>query len=72
MAKVIKISDRVASELDRLRHTGQSYDGVLSELLNRACSTCDWRSACNLIGNFLHSPSPKHPSYCSEYKECSR
>ena len=33
MPKVIKISDKVAKELDELRHTGQSYDGVLKELL---------------------------------------
>lgn len=35
MAKVIKISDKVAKELDKLRHAGQSYDGVLIELLER-------------------------------------
>jgi predicted CopG family antitoxin len=33
MGKAIKISDKVAKELDKLRHAGQSYDGVLIELL---------------------------------------
>ena len=35
MTKVIKISDKVAEELDKLRHVGQSYDGVLQELLRK-------------------------------------
>ncbi len=35
MGKVIKISDKVAKELDKLRHVGQSYDGVLTELLEK-------------------------------------
>lgn len=35
MGKVIKISDKVAKELDKLRHAGQSYDGVLIELLEK-------------------------------------
>jgi len=35
MSKVIKISDKVARELDKLRHAGQSYDGVLTELLEK-------------------------------------
>lgn len=33
MSKVIKISDAVTKKLDKLRHFGQSYDGVLRELL---------------------------------------
>ncbi len=35
MGKVIKISDKVAKELDKLRHAGQSYDGILTELLEK-------------------------------------
>lgn len=35
MSKVIKISDKVAKELDKMRHAGQSYDGVLVELLEK-------------------------------------
>jgi len=33
MAKVIKISDEVIRKLEALRHLGQSYDGVIKELL---------------------------------------
>jgi len=33
MAKVIKISDEVVRKLEALRHIGQSYDGVIKELL---------------------------------------
>lgn len=33
MGKVIKISDEVVKKLDKLRHIGQSYDGVIKELL---------------------------------------
>jgi len=33
MGKVIKISDEVAKKLDKLRHIGQSYDGIIKELL---------------------------------------
>ena len=33
MAKVIKISDEVVRKLEALRHLGQSYDGVIKELL---------------------------------------
>jgi len=69
MGKVIKISDKVAKELDKLRHTGQSYDGALSEILDRTCDTCAWQEACNLIGNFLHSSEHKRPNYCSEYRK---
>lgn len=35
MGKVIKVSDKVAKELDKLRHPGQSYDGIIRELLAR-------------------------------------
>ena len=35
MAKVVRLSDEVVKKLDSLRHTGQSYDGVLRELLGR-------------------------------------
>ena len=41
MSKVIKISDKVAKELDARRHIGQSYNGVLVELLNSlTCHLC--------------------------------
>lgn len=33
MGKVIKISTDVVKKLDKLKHIGQSYDGVLRELL---------------------------------------
>lgn len=33
MSKVVKLSDDVMKRLDELRHIGQSYDGVLRELL---------------------------------------
>ena len=33
MGKVIKISDEVAKKLEELRHLGQSYDGVIREVL---------------------------------------
>ena len=35
MPKVIKISDEVIRQLDKLRHIGQSYDGLLRELLKK-------------------------------------
>ena len=34
MAKTIKISDETAKRLDELKHRGQSYDGIIGELLN--------------------------------------
>lgn len=33
MSKLIKISDEAAAILDNLKHEGQSYDGLLKELL---------------------------------------
>ena len=33
MGKAIKVSDEVVKKLDSLRHSGQTYDGVLREML---------------------------------------
>jgi predicted CopG family antitoxin len=33
--KTIKVSAEVVEKLDQLRHPGQSYDGVLRELLKK-------------------------------------
>ena len=38
MPKAIKLSDEVVKQLDKLRHIGQSYDGVLRELLKMKSS----------------------------------
>lgn len=35
MGKAIKVSEEVVKKLDSLRHVGQSYDGVLRELLEK-------------------------------------
>jgi len=35
MSKVIKISAKVHQELESLKHPGQSYDGIIRELLQR-------------------------------------
>lgn len=35
MSKAIKVSEEVVKKLDSLRHAGQSYDGVLRELLEK-------------------------------------
>ena len=35
MPKVVKLSDEVVKQLDKLRHIGQSYDGVLREVLKK-------------------------------------
>ncbi|MFA5299268.1 MAG: hypothetical protein WC389_13850 [Lutibacter sp.] len=39
MSKLIKISDEAAEILDNLKHEGQSYDGLLKELLRDKVKT---------------------------------
>ena len=34
---IIRIADKVAKQLNELRHEGQSYNGVIQELLNFYC-----------------------------------
>jgi len=41
MSKVIKLSDDVVKQLDKLRHMGQSYDGVLREILEKKAHKAD-------------------------------
>ena len=41
MSKVVKLSDEVIKQLDKLRHIGQSYDGVLKEILKKRSITCE-------------------------------
>lgn len=35
MSKLIKISTGVAKKLDELRHPGQTYDGIIREILEK-------------------------------------
>jgi len=43
MGKVIKVSYEVAKKLDELRHTGQSYDGLLREILEKVKELENWQ-----------------------------
>ena len=41
MSKPVKLSDAVVTKLDEMRHPGQSYDGVVREILARAGKAID-------------------------------
>jgi len=45
MSKVITISNETSKQLDELKHPGQSYDGIIRELLARLGKTVERKRA---------------------------
>jgi predicted CopG family antitoxin len=58
MSKIIKISDEAAEMLDTLKHEGQSYDGLLKEILRDKIADLQRQQTNSQQSEFRPVPKP--------------